>query len=183
MANENVTDLEIDVSSDLSSIGKLKRVKGNAAIVLEDGQNLEFLPGEGVDWSLEMRRIVGAVEVSGTVSGSITLTCYRCLKGFGFPLSVQLREHVIWLNEGDMQPGDERTDEYVVSGGILDLTPMFRDAICLALPSKRICSEQCKGLCPGCGVDLNIEQCDCDTRNIDARLKPLADLKKRMEEQ
>lgn len=175
-------DLDIDVSSDLSSVGKHKRVVGNASVVLKDGYDLEFLPGEGVDWSLKMRRIAGAVEVSGTVSGSITLTCYRCLKGFGFPLSVQLRESVLWLNEGDIKPGDERTDEYMVNVGILDLAPMLRDAICLALPSRRICGEQCKGLCPACGIDLNLEQCDCDTRKVDARLKPLADLKKRMEE-
>ncbi len=175
-------DLNIDVSNDLASVGKLKRVDGNAAVVLEDGYNLEFLPGEGVAWSLEMRRIAGAVEASGTVSGSITLTCYRCLKGFEFPLSVRLREHVLWLSEGDIEPVDERPDEYVVSGGILDLTPMLRDVICLALPGRRTCSEQCKGLCPACGIDRNLEQCDCDTRKIDARLKPLADLKKRMEE-
>ena len=183
MGDENVMDLNTDVSNDLSSVGKLKRVAGNAAVVLEDGYDLEVLPGEDVAWSLEMRRIAGAVEVSGTVSGSITLTCYRCLKGFGFPLSVRLREHVLWLNEGDVKPGDERTDEYVVNDGILDLAPILRDAICLTLPSKRICGEQCRGFCPACGIDLNLEQCDCDTRKIDARLKPLADLKKRMEEQ
>jgi len=182
MNNETAMDLSIDISSDLASTGDIKQVKGSAAVLLEAGFELAFLPGEGIAWSLEMRRIAGAVEVSGTVSGSITLTCYRCLNGFEFPLGIRLREHALWLDEGDVEPGDECTDEYAVTCGGLDIMPMLRDAICLALPSKRVCREGCKGLCPSCGADLNIGQCDCDTGKVDTRLKPLADLKKRLEE-
>lgn len=175
-------DLEIDVSGGLASVGDLKSVSGVAAVLLRDGYDLVFLPGNGINWSLDMRRIEGAVEVNITVGGRVELTCYRCLKKFDFSLDIKTREHALWLEEGKEKPGDEAMDEYVVTGESLDLTPILRDAICLGLPSRRVCEEKCRGLCPVCGADLNLEQCGCDTGPTDARLKPLADLKKRLEE-
>jgi len=64
------------------------------------------------------------------------------------------------------------------SDQVADLTDMVRQELLLALPMKPLCSEECKGLCPRCGVNLNIETCDCRVKGMDSRWEGLKDLKK-----
>lgn len=65
----------------------------------------------------------------------------------------------------DKELGVELTDDdldlYGYDGEEIDLTPLFRDQIVLAVPFAPLCSEDCKGLCPQCGADRNLETCDC----------------------
>jgi uncharacterized protein len=175
------TGLQLDVSSALPTVGDKKTVTGTARLVLEDGYDVAFEPGEDVAWRLDVRRIAGGVEVTGSIDGVITLQCYRCLEGYEFPLSLRVREHALWLSEAEAEEEEEPVSEYMVTDGILDLETVIRDSICLAFPAKRICGESCKGLCTNCGTNLNVEPCGCDTRVMDARLKPLEELKKRLE--
>jgi len=173
--------LKIDVSAALPVIGDRKKVEDSADLEFRDGFDVEFKPGAGVSWSLELRRIAGAVEVSGTVVGAVTLLCFRCLEEFSFPLSLGLREHALWLNGAEGEPDEETSPDYMVVDGELDLEPILRDAIVLAFPVRRVCSEECKGLCVDCGANLNLEPCECVPRPADVRFSPLAELKKRME--
>jgi len=176
-------DLEIDVSNSLPLVGDRKHLAGSADLVLRDGYEMEFAAGDSVTWSLELRRIAGAVEVSGEVSGEVTLQCYRCLEDFSYPFSLELREHALWLSGGPGEEAEEISPDYVVTDGMLDMEPVLRDAIALAFPVRRVCSEDCKGLCVKCGANLNLEPCGCDTRPADVRLSPLAELKKRLEQE
>jgi len=180
--DEPITSIELDLAGALARVGDSQRIRGSARIVAGDSYELTFLPGDNVAWSVEVRRITGAVVLTGDLSGTVTLQCYRCLESFEYPLDIRLRENALWLSEEDVEPGDDFADEYEVMDGTLDLLPVLRDAICLAFPVKRICSEACRGLCTACGSNLNIDPCECDTTRIDARLRPLEGLKKRMEE-
>ena len=109
------------------------------------------------------------------------MECYRCLERFSFPLALSVCEVAPWLASDEREPGDE-DGEYMVADGVLDLEPVLRDVICLAIPAKRLCSEECGGICPTCGSNLNRGACGCPTERRDSRLKPLEDLKRRMEE-
>ena len=60
-------------------------------------------------------------------------------------------------------------DAYLIVDGQLDLAPMARQAALLELDDERLCREECAGLCPHCGVDLNVETCGCDTEVVDHR--------------
>lgn len=53
-------------------------------------------------------------------------------------------------------------DRYLFEGSKLDITKMVHDNICLELPLKHLCTEDCLGLCPSCGINLNEEKCDCN---------------------
>lgn len=178
-----VDDLVVNLEESLGRVGDRKRVTGQASMVVGDAYELELLEGEGGWWSVELLRISGGVEVTGVIEGALTLKCARCLEEFEFPFRLEIREHFLVLDEIDMRPADDYGGEYVAVEGSLDLEPVFRDAICLAIPSKRICSESCRGLCSKCGANLNVEECSCDRRAVDVRLKPLEDLKRRMEEE
>jgi uncharacterized protein len=56
---------------------------------------------------------------------------------------------------------DDDVDLYGYDGEEIDLTPLFRDQVVLAVPFAPLCGEDCKGLCPQCGVDRNLETCEC----------------------
>lgn len=174
--------MQIDVSNALPSVGDRESIKGAARLALSDVYDVVFAPGDEVGWEFEIRRIAGGVEVSGSISGAVDLTCYRCLEKFDFSVSVRVREHALWLGEVEDEDSDEYAAEYMVTDGILDLEPVIRDAVCLAFPVRRVCDESCKGLCPSCGANLNVNPCGCDSTRIDARLKPLEELKKRLED-
>lgn len=176
-----VPGLKIDVSSALPSVGDKKTIRGSARLELADVYDVTFVPGDDIAWRLDVRRIAGGIEVTGSISGVVTLACYRCLEGFEFAISLKVREHVLWLNGADGDEDDELASEYMVIDGILDLEPIIRDAVCLAFPARRVCQEGCKGLCIKCGANLNVEPCTCDTGHVDARLQPLEELKRRLE--
>ena len=73
---------------------------------------------------------------------------------------------------------DEAAD--VFAGMELDLTEIVVSNILLNLSYKYLCSEDCKGLCPHCGTDLNLQDCDCDKEYIDPRWEKLAEIMKNM---
>jgi len=174
-------DLEIDVSNALPMVGDRKRVEGAADVELREGYDMALEPGGAVSWSLDLRRIAGALEISGSVAGRVTLSCYRCLEEFTYDLALKLREHALWLNGREDDEDVETAPDYLVTDGMIDLEPVLRDAIALALPVRRVCDESCKGLCPRCGANLNTEPCSCPTKAPDARLSALAELKKKLE--
>lgn len=174
--------LRIDLEGTVRAVGDRRRLAGDASASMETGGGLEFAPGESIHWTLELRRISGGVEVEGDLYGTVDLECYRCLEGFEFPFRLRLREHVLIVPEGDLEHDDDYADEYLADGGVLDLEPLFRDAISLAIPLKHLCFEECRGLCPGCGANRNVEPCTCPERPVDARLSPLAELKRRLED-
>jgi len=64
----------------------------------------------------------------------------------------------------------------VSDDGWLDLTPLLREQAWVALPMKPLCRPDCKGLCPQCGANLNLESCTCESVKIDPRLALLKDL-------
>ena len=175
-----VPDLQIDVSNALPLVGDRKRVQGAADVVVREGYDLALEPGAGVNWSMELRRIAGALEITGAVSGSVELSCFRCLEDFTYQLSVALKEHALWLN-GEGEEDSDTAEDYIVTDGVIDLEPVLRDAIALSIPAKRLCDESCQGLCSRCGANLNTEPCSCVPPPVDSRLSPLADLKKRLE--
>ncbi len=73
---------------------------------------------------------------------------------------------------------DDMDDYIVVDGDQLDLDELVLSDILLSLPTKILCNEDCKGLCPVCGKDLNIGNCECKKKQVDPRLEKLGELLK-----
>jgi uncharacterized protein len=101
--------------------------------------------------------------------------CVRCLADAGVSLHVQSREYQA------TSPGesDELTTPYLVEHR-LDLSAWAHDAVALALPDKILCRDDCAGLCPVCGRDLNREPHEHEGEARDPRWAALADLKDRL---
>lgn len=102
-------------------------------------------------------------------------TCDRCLKEFERLISDAGRvvftsdEELLALSEDEVHLLEKDARE-------IDVTNDIRDLVLLAVPAKILCSENCKGLCPHCGVNLNEETCLCGVRPLDPRWQALQKL-------
>jgi uncharacterized protein len=94
--------------------------------------------------------------LNGTVVADYSAQCCRCLKDVLSSMSVSFEEEFVKF------PDEEHPDKYLYRGEQLDLSQMVGDIISLNTPMRHLCSEDCRGLCPVCGIDRNITKCDCD---------------------
>ena len=154
-----------------------------------------YAPGE-LDLGEEGARLLAPAEVEGKVSrrgdevrlrgrvrATVEARCDRCLKPAAVPVDQSFDER--YVPAGDEVKEEEtelRPDELalaVYEGETLDADDLVREQILLALPTRLLCREECKGLCPGCGADLNSEACGCARDEVDPRWAALAELKER----
>ena len=153
-----------------------------------------YAPGE-VELGEEGARVAGETQVSGRASRKgeevrlrgqirteVELACDRCLAPRAAPLEVEFDTSFIPQAAAAVQTENvELLPEHLIlavyEGDSVDLDELVREQIVLALPTRNLCREDCKGLCPRCGADLNAEQCSCDTTEVDPRWAALADLK------
>jgi len=102
----------------------------------------------------------GGIMVTGTVAAPWQGLCRRCARPVEGVLRIALRERFTEQSASDGDPEDD--EAYPIHDNVLDLGPMVRDAVVLELPLAPLCREDCKGLCPHCGVDRNEEDCQCE---------------------
>ena len=102
----------------------------------------------------------GAV-AKGVVEAPWAGSCRRCLR----PITGTLRSDVLEVFEAEPTEGETQ----LLDGDRIDLEPVAREAVLLDLPIAPLCKEDCRGLCPTCGVDRNEVDCDCAEAPSDPR--------------
>jgi len=124
----------------------------------------------------EVRNMAGALVLKATLTTVLSLVCDRCAKPFTREKTVAYEA----LVSSELE--DRENDEivYLPPDGLLDLDELLTQVFILNLDTKNLCSEDCKGLCPGCGANLNFEACRCK-KEVDPRLAKLAELLKKDE--
>lgn len=113
----------------------------------------------------------GVITVNATIKTKLQLQCSRCLDAFIYPIDIDIEER--FTKDKDLQDSEEII---FVEGDTLDITEIVENSIISTLPIKRLCKEDCKGLCHQCGVNKNIESCNCDYQDVDIRLAKLREL-------
>jgi uncharacterized protein len=98
--------------------------------------------------------------------------CYRCLEDAALAQTVDASEY-----QAEDSQGDEELESVYVTDDRLDLAAWSRDAVVLALPDKILCREDCAGLCPVCGRNLNFEPHGHEGDETDPRWAALAELR------
>jgi uncharacterized protein len=163
--------LDLDETLDTAGV----HLEGDDELVLQSGRldcRLEIVDGT-------------TVHVSGQLAGRVTVECGRCLEHFAVAVDQKLDQ--FYLPRLASRPEDEEeevelSDHDVVVGYYaedrLDLGEVVREQLFLALPLKRLCREDCQGLCPTCGRNRNTESCACPAPEepADPRLEPLRKL-------
>jgi uncharacterized protein len=96
---------------------------------------------------------------SGRIEGEALVTCRRCLADQAVPVASDV--HVIFVEAGDEVADDPDTYRLPPHAQVIDLRPAVREEWLLGVPSFALCREDCKGICPRCGADLNAGECEC----------------------
>ena len=122
----------------------------------------------------------GELRIQGRYTVEMAAQCDRCLGRARFPLdtgfdlfykpaSVIARDEEVEIDEGEAEIG-------FYEGGGIELEDILREQVLLALPMQRVCSDDCKGICPACGKNRNENLCDCKIKTTDDRWGALRNL-------
>ena len=136
-----------------------------------------------VDLGFDIYKDKEAFRLVGTVRTELELPCSRCLEPFRFPVDVEF--DLRYLPQADPSPDEEREvaeedlETAFYRNEEIDLNELLREQFYLALPMKPLCRDECRGLCPQCGTNLNAGTCDCGPGWEDPRLAALKQLKSR----
>lgn len=115
-----------------------------------------------------------AVTVTAAVSTVLHSVCARCAEPFEEPVSFKMEERFV---RGATEAQTEEDEIYSYEGDRLSLDKAVADGLFLALPSVSVCREDCKGLCPVCGIDRNKATCTCEQGEPEGPFAALAGLK------
>jgi len=163
---EDHLDIEIDVE-DICIRDDVLSIDGPIRVVCDLHRSSEF------------------VRVAGGVRATIIIECARCLETYRQDIEGNFSCVVRKLKQGETIPEISNDEEDNVEVDLifldhdkntLELTEYIHDAVLLAVPSKTVCDENCKGLCPMCGHNLNEGECGCEKNLTDPRWQSLSGL-------
>lgn len=136
--------------------------------------NIHLLP------DLDLREFRGKIRISRATQGLLfdahlqgftDLECARCLETFNATLVTNFTELFTFPSHAD-----SNTELVLPENGVVDLTQIVSEYFLLEIPINPICKEDCKGLCPVCGINLNKHSCKHETNPTDPRLAVLKSL-------
>ena len=149
-----------DKDTNLRQVGPLKAA-GKAELVME---------------------ALGEIRVTGHVNVMMEADCDRCLEAAQFPLDSDFVLYYRPIEEGygddkEIDGGEAEMGFYKGAG--VELNDVLCEFVLLTLPMQRVCSENCKGICPACGQNRNQQQCQCRTVPMDHRWGALETLRRK----
>ncbi|MDT4968922.1 MAG: hypothetical protein QOJ64_3659 [Acidobacteriota bacterium] len=122
---------------------------------------------------VSVRRSGHDVRLRGDISAKAEVDCDRCLKSVEVLVATEFDVKYLPVEDysssevAELQDDDLATSFY--EGDTIDIDELVREQILLALPGRALCGEECKGLCPVCGIDKNADSCNCQGSAVDPR--------------
>lgn len=160
------------------------------------GPDTGFRPVAPAPGSVRLTKVGPDVLIKGAYQLTVQTDCKRCAEDTELNLPVQFTVNLVpakkvYVAEEDDSAdlkddlgskeagtfGLDAADQETFDGRTIDLDPILREQVLLALPMDAVCREDCKGLCPQCGQNLNEKKCGCDPKVIDPRLAALKNFK------
>jgi uncharacterized protein len=140
-----------------------------------------------LDWNVTAERAGSEIRIAGTLDTSLEVTCSRCLEPAQIrvtkPFDLFFRERdEEMFDEDEVELDEQDTRTAFFTGTKLAIGDILREQILLALPMKALCTVDCKGLCPTCGINLNSGSCKCSKEEFSPHMDNLLEIKRRLEE-
>jgi len=131
----------------------------------------EDLSVQNLEGTLQLTRSADGLLAQASFHADAAFECTRCLEPFLQPLDIEFSELLVF-------PASKAEDPVlgIPETGQLDLSPLLRENFLVMIPIQPHCSEDCKGLCPVCGNNLNNAECTHDAEDIDPRFEALKKL-------
>lgn len=166
--------MQINVSQQLKSIVGTERNYETNSTVFIDGCEIE------IRGHVSLIKTNRGILAKGRFSSQIDMECSRCLCSFSHPLNFTIEEEyfpTLDIVTGENLPLPEEAGSFMIDDhNVIDLSEALRQYAVLAVPIKPLCKQECAGLCPTCGTDLNEKPCSCPPA-IDPRWEKLRNLK------
>lgn len=134
-------------------------------------ESIECVNASAIKAFGNVKKIDRRYELTLSYSGDLVFECHRCLNDVNINLQNTVERVLVTAYETE-----EKEEFILIKDGVLDLMPVLEEDITLNLPLQILCNEDCAGLCPQCGKDLNKGMCECDETKIDPRLEALKNL-------
>jgi uncharacterized protein len=136
---------------------------------------------EGPEVHVQAVRDGDQFRIQGSMHARVEVDCDRCLKSVEVVLNPNIDVTYAPIrmigDESAHEIADNELDYSFFEGNLISVDGLVREQIFLALPSRLLCTDECKGLCPECGADRNrIENCGCQETQIDPRWSALKNL-------
>lgn len=163
---------------------QLRKPDGQVTLELDapvpPGTSVEFVGN--VTGKITLRNIGGEIAAWGHLEATAVRECARCLEMHEAPISFDFSEVCTFdqidepLAYTQVTDDDDPASIPLLDGDTVDLSELVRQLLVLSVPPRSLCTPDCSGLCPHCGTNLNVSQCDCEREEIDPRLAPLREL-------
>ena len=141
----------------------------------------EYRLAEPVALAFDIFKDKETFRLVGGVKTTLELPCSRCLEPFRWPVDAQFdlryQPHSHNAGEGEREVEEDDLTTAFYDHEEIDLGQLMEEQFYLSLPMKPLCAEDCKGLCPQCGKNLNRETCGCSREWEDPRFAALRKLK------
>jgi len=126
------------------------------------------------------------LDMRARLEARVSIPCSRCLESYEIPIDSDF-ELILVPDAAEFGVGESRMEQreslmFYAEGGRAELGTIVQEQIYLDLPLKPLCRPDCQGLCPTCGANRNRLKCGCRSEQVDPRLAPLLDLKKKMDD-
>lgn len=144
-----------------------KKTEISEDISLAERKNDNFCIIAPVHFDGVAANVGGTIELTGNALAKVSLVCDRCAETYNTDVKFKIDER--FRKEDSFSNKDDAADFITFSGTIIDLDEVIYTNLYMNLPSKNLCSDDCKGLCPICGKNLNLGDCGCTTENTDPR--------------
>jgi uncharacterized protein len=147
--------------------------------LLLHGQVCDFEFPTAAEVRLDYYRAGQELLFQGHIGGKVVGHCARCLEEYTFDIGKDFFVVLVPKKElpGEVELIGGELDLSFYEGDQVDLSPLVREQIILALPTRPLCGDDCKGLCAMCGVNLNTQACACTEHSGDPRLAVLRTIK------
>lgn len=130
-----------------------------------------------IEFHVDLLRTAGEISVRGEIGFLAVARCSRCLSDVNVDTNLEVN---LILSPSEREKKEEAggdIDYETYRGRTIDLNDYMREQVNLSLPYKVLCAEDCRGLCSGCGQNLNEQQCGCETHEVDSRFSVLKNIK------
>lgn len=162
--------MTIDISDLISKniISKKQCLVFEADEFLQESEDIKFEEPVKLDSTLDFTGDI--ISLDGRVTTRLRLSCSRCLEVFYTDIDIEICEKF----SSNLSNKDDEIN--FIEGDVININNIIENSIEMALPIKKLCNEDCKGLCYNCGINLNLSSCECEKGNIDPRLIKLGNL-------
>jgi DUF177 domain-containing protein len=170
--------IALDLSRIRTAHEQFERVYEPGAL---DANQDDFRVIAPVSLAFEIHKDKQQFHLVGRVGTTLELLCSRCLEPFTWPVDAEFdlryQPHTQNAGEGEREIEDDDLGTSFYRNDEIDLGQLMQEQFYLSVPMKPLCSDDCRGLCPVCGTNLNRGSCQCNARWEDPRLAALRSLK------